>query len=530
LAEPPPKRVEHLWEKRLLTGLSPTNAVLNSTPTDHIYAALRLIRDPAGYSYRGQNIDRYERIIRLTTYLVKAKKEPLGIFHYECMMDAMIDPRGSVRGVRALMQDMSTHGIAPSLTLCESALAALAVHPDYGLRQHILDTMQEYWYKVDDTSRQSILLGQLRDEQYELAYTGLLSMLDSDARVDIWMYDIFIFALGRNDFLDEMVHLLIRRQHAESSGDVFHNLAYYVLDKCSSGFHYQGTLFAWNCIVRNDLVKPADGMLENILATAAREGDAELATEVHSIISSRSRVQVHHYEALVEAFATGGDLEGALRLLCIMERNGTHATRANTRPIYQVLLSRPHLIEDAGETLRDMAKDQRVPPGAVSVIVEATASGRGGEAAMALYQDFEELTGQKPDTMTLQDVIIHCRSVDAKRELLDAYEGVASRSPTDESLRTSWVYNQLIPACLETDRMNLAYRFARQAVSALETQSPQPSWLVPLVRRAVADEDGRIWPIVDAFEDDGSEAAKDLRKILQWGKMARKAAGRGLSV
>lgn len=506
----------------LLAPTAPTERTLEGIATEELITALKKMRDPDGYSVHGQEFDRHGRILQLVDHLVKMRSLRPDIFVYECVMDAMIDPQGSVDGIRTLFRHMDRDNILPSETICRSALAALAVHPDYALRQQVLDTMKERWFSVDVAADQSVMLGMLRDGQYEMAYDRLMDRLERGERIDLWTYDIFVMVFGHEGFLDEMMQLLYRRKHAKGSDPVAMSLTYYALDLCSSASHYQGTTFAWNSVVRNGLLKPSDGILENVLATAAREGDVDLATEVHGMISARSRVQIHHYEALIEAFARDENIAGALRILCIMEQSGLTVFRENTRAVYEALRQNKKLITNAEAVVRDMATSGRVPLGAISVVLEAKAKTLGSEAASDLYDDVENLSGREPSATMIQDMIINSKNLDKTAEFLNDYKEKISVHENPPA-RLPTPYGRLISACLECKELDLAMRFASQALLPEPSKTEVPAWLRKLTEAAITAEDGRIWELFDRFKEAGNtEAVDSMQRISRLMQLAKR--------
>ena len=434
-------------------------------------------------------------------------------------MDAMVDPQGSAQGVRKLLDDMALLHMKPTATMCQSALAALANHPDYTLRQEILSVMQEFWFTVDTQAKQSFLLGLLRDEQYELAYARLTELIEQGVRVEPWVYDIFIMVFGRLGFLDEMLLLLFRRKNINSSDDVMTSLLYYTLEVCSQAFHQSGTMFAWNAVVRSSLLQPSDGIVENVLATAARYGDAVLATEALERISQRTRVLAYHYEAVAEAFARSGDMAGALRILGIMKQNGIRIVRGNTRVVHEALKRSPRLITEAEAALGSLEPAGQVPLAVAGVVMEAIAEMHGSEQAMELYGDIPRLCGEQASATMVQTLIIHSQDSETRRSLAKDYK--ANIAPGDDPARNPHVYNSLISACTEMREMDLAFRFATQTL-ALGSTKRDLAWVKPLVECAVACEDGRIWEVVDKLADDETTAM--VQKMLQQTRLAKRAA------
>lgn len=464
-------------------------------------------------------------MVQLVQHLFQVENQPITPFIYECLMDAMAHHRGSVDGVRRLLDDMVEQGIKPTAELCNGGLRALMNHPDYILRQEILGIMQEYWFTIDTPVKQTVIVGMLRDEQYELAYARLTELIEQGARIDPWVYDIFILVFGKLRFLDEMLQLLYRRKNIGGSTDpMVITLTYYALDMCSQAYHHAGTLFGWLSVVQNHLVQPSDGIIENVLGTAARNADAQLATEALDLISQRIRAQSHHYEAVVEAFIGSGDLAAAIRTLCIMSDGGIRISRANTRTIYKTLMSRPELLEGAEEMVRDAARTRPIHRAIVAVVVDSIAQIHGSEKALRLYRDLPTLCGAESLNATMaQDLIIYSAEEATAKLLTKEYkEHVADNQ---DPIRNVSAYNLLIAKCAEAGEMDLAFRFTKQAMAAGITKSRASKWMSVLVEQAITREDGRIWPVVDSLLSSGEEdTTKMVRRILQQKRISKLAS------
>jgi hypothetical protein len=514
------------WKERLLASAAPSEETLKASTAEEISAALASLREAKNWTpTNSQEIDQHLRIVQLVQHLLQIENQPITPFIYECLMDAMAHRRGSVDGIRRLLDDMVEQGMKPTSELCNGALRALMNHPDYILRQEILNIMQEYWFTIDTPVKQTVIVGMLRDEQYELAYARLTEMIEQGARIDPWVYDIFILVFGKLRFLDEMLQLLYRRKNMGGSTDpVVTSLTYYALDVCSQAYHHAGTLFGWLSVVQNHLVRPSDGIIENVLGTAARNADAQLATEALDMASERTRAQTHHYEAVVEAFAGSGDLTAAIRTLCIMRDNGIRISRGHTRTIHTALTSRPELLEGAEGVVREAARAHSVPRAAAAVVIESIAEVHGSEKALSLYRDLPTLCGvESPNARMMQDLITH--SADEATTKLLAKEYTDQITENDDPTRSVSTYSRLITKCAETGEMDLAFRFTKQVMAGGVIKIRSSKWISVLVEQAITREDGRVWPVVDSLLSTGEEeTTKIVRRILQQKRISKLAS------
>ncbi|KAJ4864588.1 hypothetical protein T069G_01118 [Trichoderma breve] len=516
------------WRARLLAPAAPSEETLKASTTEEILAALASLREVRKWTPASSNqeVDQHLRIVQLVQHLMRVENQPITPFIYECLMDAMAHPRGSVDGVRRILDDMvEQQGMKPTAELCNAALRALMNHPDYVLRMEIRNIMQEYWFPTDTPVKQTVAIGLLRDDQHELAYAKLTEMIEQGAKVDPWVYDIFILVFGKLGFLDEMLQLLYRRKNLAGSTDpMVINLTYYALDVCSQAYHHAGTLFGWLSVVQNHLVQPSDGIIENVLGTAARNADAQLATEALDMVSQRTRAQPYHYEAVVEAFAGSGDLAAAIRTLSIMSENGIRIGRGYTRTLHKAVRSRPELLDNAEAVVREAARARPVPRAAAAAVVESIAEAHGSARALSLYRDLPTLCDvEPPNARMLQNLIIH--SADEATAKYFAKEYADQVSEDDDPTQSTATFSTLITRCAEVGEMDLAFRFVKQAMAGGITKSRSLKWISVLVEQSVTREDGRVWPVVDSLLNTGDEdTAKSVRRILQQKRISKLAS------
>ncbi|KAI6781419.1 uncharacterized protein J7T54_002312 [Emericellopsis cladophorae] len=404
---------------------------LSKPSVDDILGALQRLRkrpDLERFSSQdipSQSVNRYERTMTLVTHLIQRRKYPPSLFIYECVMDAMVDAQVSTFAVRKLLKEMERNAMPPTEYVLNSVLLFLTIHPDYALRSQVLDTLERQWHAISDDARAYVLVAMLREGQFELAYDGFVSDLEAGKTFEPWVYDIFIVVFGHEGFLDEMLDLAAKRRAITVQDDAgTFNLLYFTLDVCSSASHYPGTVWSWLAGMKDDKTVPSDGILENVLATAARHGDATLAAEVHSMISRRTRIHIHHYDAMVEAFAGNQNVEGVLRVMEIMHDNGLPISRKTALPLTELLCAHPKLIPEVEDVTREIAQKRdsgRIAGDIVDHVLEAKAKSTGADSALALYEEALALTGRKPSVATIQDMIVYSKEEEYRSRFIDDY-------------------------------------------------------------------------------------------------------------
>src|SRR5687768_10379900 len=97
--------------------------------------------------------------------------------------------------------------------------------------------MRSTWTDLTVRDTEHVILGLLRDEQYELALEKLEDVIRGDRNaVASWILDIFILVFSRKGFVDEVLRLLNYRLQP-TYPQIHLNILHQVLDICSSTYH-----------------------------------------------------------------------------------------------------------------------------------------------------------------------------------------------------------------------------------------------------------------------------------------------------
>ena len=500
---------------KILQPRPPSEEDLKSCSVDEIISALSRMTNSQGWQPAGGKVQRLDRIVLLVKHLLAERDYPRDQFVYECLMDAMAHPEGSAKGVRKLLREMRMMGwMQPTEKMCRSGLVALTNHTDYLLRHELEATMKSFWYEEDISVKQTIVLGLLRDEQYELAYSKLMELIaDPTVWLDTWIYDIFILSFGKLGFHDEMLDILKHRIRGYDGDPLIPSLLFHVLDVCSRDFHYIGTKLAWTELVHKYLTPPPEGIIENAMGTAARHGDSELASEALDMLASRGKVRAHHYEAVMDAFVTVGGTLSAFRTLIIMLRQGFSVTSGEAWWLKDELQRDSTLLLEAEQILNDPSLECRSPTALIAPVIEALAEQFGSERAYRLYENLTVIYGESPEPSVRQAMIVYSRTSELARQLAEEYK--RDIQPENDATASQQFYSKLILACCQIDDRDLAFRFAIRAV-ARQPDASQVDWLRKLVRLGAAHRDSRVWDVLDAFGKNAQPKVSELvREVWQ---------------
>ncbi|CAG7564167.1 unnamed protein product [Fusarium equiseti] len=545
---------------------------LKHVSTQELVDALMRLRASPASEHSPFVKNKLQRTNHIIKYLIKYRQHPLNNLIYESMLSAMAHPEGSSQGVRKLLADAREQNVPLTAEMCYLALEALTVHPEHLLREQVMKMMDDYWFEFTQSAKQNIALAMLREGQHELAMDKLTELLEGPKQVDLWVYDIFILELGRMGFTDEMFRLLKKRKHAKGTDAPFRNIELMALDIFSQTFHHEGTKFLWDEVVRTEIHNPSNGTLENILATAARHGDTQLASQALAILSSRGKLSQHHHDAIIETYANAEDVEGAFTTLKLLQTAGWLEDEATTRPIYRALLKNKDLIDTAASTIETMHTESLVPLDVVMVTAEAMAKTRTSEAAMPLFRNAYTLSGRSPRFSNIGRLVQHSVKTETKYELAKMCyvelsktkipaqlaietQAIATSDSTSEKTSiqaappTTWLERQnvmvaldvIIPVCAEAGDLELAFKligYAKAAVpqsnklGGVEGRPDSTSWrfsewVEPFVKMALDAEDPRVWDIVDELDQGADGPALMIRKELQKRRIQKRAGQRG---
>ncbi|KAG4430687.1 hypothetical protein IFR05_013839 [Cadophora sp. M221] len=405
----------------------------------------------------------YNKVADLVAYLVCVRGEKPALIYYDSLIRANADSMGSATSVRTLLEDMKEFGIAPDSGLYHGALQALAIHPDYILRAEIMQEMKERWLGLSPEGWHSLVVGLIRDRQYEIAMDKLDEMHSDGITVQPWLYDIFMFQL------------------------------------CVK--------FIWKRRVETESLVLSDGMTVAVLNLAARHSDPELATAAIRILSGRrSALTAFHYEPLLNAYAGAGDLKTAFRVLVIMAKANIEPDTTTTRPLFLKLSASTELTQNAWSELESLVQDgHTIPVAAPNVVLEAYIQAGQFEQAVELYKSLHEICKSGPNTETF-NVLLQGASRQARkdRSIFLASEMLALSIKPD-----MLTYDRLILACVkEQDDFEDAFRYLEEMVEVGADQPGGGWWMRGgtanvLIKRCVEANDVRAWSLLDEMAKRG---------------------------
>ncbi|KAI1082708.1 hypothetical protein F5B20DRAFT_481047 [Whalleya microplaca] len=492
----------------LFEGVDSFLTKLDRIPTRTIYAALRELPGVAGT---------YFSVVKLVEYLVKERNEQPNAILYTSLIRANIDKRhGSAKVAAQLYMEMEKLGIPDMPQLYQALLEVTAVHPDYVLRSSVLFEMKNRWYSPTAHDLVNIIVGLLRDNQYELALEKLEEMHKNPVTVPTWLYEIFLYTFGELGFHDETLAILKFRLKLGNAlkMPLSLNAWHYMLDVYSRDAFYDGIKFIWSRSVSPGYLNPSDGTVTNILNAASRHVDERLAVKVIQTLSDRGkRLGLHHYEALVHIHAQQRDLRKAFTILCLMNKGGLTPDLSSTRSIFQVLRASASDTDTSLAILNDLRLQYQVPSAAFNVVLETTEIHHGFKFALDLYRSVRRICVNGPDLETYHILLRHC-TYRKSMNFLTAEMEAFSIAPTEVT------YNHLIRISTMQDDYTQAFQYLEKMESATTAGQPNNWWMsrdsaLALIRRCIQAEDMRVQQLISECRSRKIPVDEEVQQLVK---------------
>ncbi|KAI5926653.1 hypothetical protein F4810DRAFT_480535 [Camillea tinctor] len=492
----------------LFEGIDSFSTKLERIPTDTIYAALLELQRVQGT---------YFSIVKLVEYLVKERGQRPNAALYEYLIRANVDKKyGSAEVAGKLLKEMESTNIPMTPQVYQAVLEVTAVHPDYTLRAGVLFEMKNRWFNLTAQDEISVILGLLRDRQYELAIDRLEAANQNPANIPPWLFDIFIFTFGAQGFQAEALSILKHRIRVAGAlkQPLSLNTWVFLLDAFSRDSFYPGIKYIWDRAVAPGYLNPSDSIIVSILNTASMYGDVNLALRAAQLVSTRGgKLDVHHYEALVHAHIQQNDLQKAFLILCIMAKAGLSPDLSACRSIFRVLHDSPSATRESLKILHQLKLNHRVPSAAFNVILEATEFHHGFKVALDLYRTIRQVCVGGPDIETYHLLLRHC-TMKKSMNFLFAEMQAFSIKPTKVT------YDHLIRICTLQDDYEPAFKYVEMLQSLEVPGVPEGVWMskgsaLALIRRCILAKDARVGSIITECRRRGMPVDSHIQSLIR---------------
>ncbi|MCJ1418274.1 hypothetical protein MMC32_004621 [Xylographa parallela] len=468
----------------------------------------------------------FERVQRIVQILLEGRGEAPNSRIYTALILANTSPNhGTAAGLDELLEEMVGEGIMPDSATYHAVLKVLAVHPNYVLRNEILDELRSRWFTLSTDGWHDVVAGCIRDRQIEVALDKLDQMHRLGVPVHSWLHDLFVYTFCDTEDFDEVLRIMHYRVDSDEL-DLSATLWYYILDTASRAYHYETTLWVWRKRVETGYLNPPSGICINVLNTAARYGDFRLASDVFRILGNRTNsLQAYHYEALFESHLTADNLRPAISVLTLMVTSNVTPTEATTRSLYFYLRASTELPAEALKMLRDLRKASKpVPTVAINAIIEAFIYLDDLTSAIETYKILHTICLSGPTTATFNAIFRGCSKAGRKDlAMFMASEMLALRVQPD-----ALTYDRLLLVCIGGSGLNDlddGWRYFEEMKG--KGWWPRRGTLIAMARRYCEKGDERVWGLLEEMEGRGMDAVGIQRWVGENWKRKEEGAKRG---
>ncbi|KAF1811633.1 hypothetical protein P152DRAFT_376498, partial [Eremomyces bilateralis CBS 781.70] len=419
--------------------------------TDQLYEDL-LSQASRGY------IEDTERLVK---YLISERAQQPNLRLYRALVLANINPpHGSAESVISILQELADEGLEPDAALCHSVIKVLAVHPDFILRNEVLEYVSQRWYNLPSSYHYDVVSGLIREGQFEMAIKKLEDMWVRAIPFPNWLRGMLIHSLCNVEEIEEAFRQ-VKLAEEQAPNALTGPIWYHFLDAASSIHHYDATLHAWKRRISTWYLNPPTGICLNVLETASRAGDVKLALDVFRVLGNRKHVfTVDQYDALIDTHIKEKNLPGAFSIMCTMASAGVSPDRGSTRSTFTYMKeSKTNWNTTMGmlQYLKRQGKD--IPVEAVNVVLETMASSAQMLGpAMDIYNNLHELCKFGANITTFSHLFRCCRtSINADRKDTAMY--LASEMIALKVTPNATVFDDIIGTCTRTGDLDYAIQY-----------------------------------------------------------------------
>lgn len=386
---------------------------------------------------RGQ-IDIFEIVAILKQLLQRHRITPT-TRHYKAYLLTNIDRQhGSAKNVASLLQEMAKQGITadsatlhaalevyPIIIICSivksttnSFLKVLAVHPDYLLRQKVIEALRARWLSLSPAGWHHVIAGLLRENQLELALDRLGQMERKGILLEQWLHSLLVYKLCDANEFSEALRLIRSRPNKAKS--ISSTMWLYLLRSAMRQSHFETVEYVWKNAVDLGYQELSVADCRDVLAFAAGYGNIVLAESVFRHVSTlQTHLTTYDYEKLVQVYVRNADIKTAFRIICQMYNRNNHI---NSDLKQSILRPMGTMSSDPTSLWCDICglkkEGLEVPILLANVILEHTGNlfergslspARATEIAVSIYMDLFDVCASGANTDTFNNLFSLCR-------------------------------------------------------------------------------------------------------------------------
>ena len=267
-------------------------------------------------------------------------------------------------------------------------------------------------------------------------------------------------------------------------------------------------MYIWKSQVITRYLNPSSGICLNVLATAARYGDPDLATEVFEVLGKRSTIfNLEHYELLLDAYVRAKDIKSAMTVLCIMHKSGCGLEDESTRNLYDFFREKASRVLRAREILSNLHDEgEDIPLAALNCLIRALVETGDLSTGISVYKSIHELCSSKPSTQTFDILLRGCR--DPVR--MDLAMFLVAEMRALEVAPGQLTFDRLVLICTSAGALDDACKYYREL--CMENFTLRSGTIRRFLWCLGAAGDARAWDIVSKLE---GTLQSDMRAIIE---------------
>jgi hypothetical protein len=270
--------------------------------------------------------------------------------------------------------------------------------------------------------------------------------------------------------------------------------------------------YAWKKRVQTHYLNPSSGICSNMLTLAARRADANLATDVFSFLKDRGTVFEHqHYEALIEAHISAGNLSSAMGILSIMQDAGVIPVESSTRAIYAHIRWDLELVNQAFKEIRHIQSlGSPIPIAAMNVLIEAAVNQKQLDLAIDLYKAVHEVCAAGANTATFNILLRGCRECGDRKDLA---LGLAGEMTALRLRPDRLTYDRMLLICIrQVDDYEDGMRYYKEMRA--QGLQPRDGTLLTMTSRLAVAGDKRVYELLGEMEK--SKVGSWVARVKKW--------------
>ncbi|KAJ5780184.1 hypothetical protein N7457_005344 [Penicillium paradoxum] len=470
------------------------------------------------------NMRHITQILRL---LIRDRHVQPNARHYKALILANTDnERGSPEIVRRLLDEMENNGITADSGTLHGALQVLAVHPDYLLRQEILNKLRGRWLTLSPAGWHFVAAGLLRENQLELALEHVALMERKDIIVENWLHSIIIYTLCDHRELDEVYNLM--RARVDQGHDMTHRLWMHVLAEAGKHDHYDMTRYVWRRMVELGYMHPAIEICDDVLKIASNAGDTELASSVFRYLDERgTALNGRQYARLVETHVAAGDLPAAFETLCTMHEAQISLTDSSTECILAYMIKSKVDRREAWQMLKRLKNAKRsIPIDSVRVIADLCEHDAHEDPSVVddgvgFYKELYTLCPQGADVRVYNALIRMCRTARNRESGMFLVKEMASLGVVPNGV----TFESIILMCLDAGNFRSGFMYFQDLIKREASLSHETQVEIRSICAASVDEFAMRLQYHPVIRDDVRKLDEELQQ-KQMEREANEKAGR----